>query len=277
MVTIVQLSDTHLSRRRAYTTGNFERVVELLAADPPDLIVHTGDIVLVDPDDDDDHQFAKELIDRLGVPVLALPGNHDVGEPHPAEPDPVTTERLDRFRRVWGSDRFTVDVEAWRLVGLDAMLLGSGLPDEDEQWAWLDDALGHDGPVAVFLHKPLLFPSDRADTTAGTLPSEPQQRLQRRLAASNVRLVASGHLHRHTSGLLPSGQAFVWAPTTAFLGHDRHDGARRTPGFVEYRFTDELVSWQFTEPPHLASVDYRDLLAGAADLASLPDHPYQGR
>ena len=34
----------------------------------------------------------------LGLPWAALPGNHDVGEPHPAEPDPVTTERLDRFR-----------------------------------------------------------------------------------------------------------------------------------------------------------------------------------
>ena len=41
---LVQISDPHLSARRSIFHDNWEQVLEMLAADPPDLIVHGGDV-----------------------------------------------------------------------------------------------------------------------------------------------------------------------------------------------------------------------------------------
>ena len=41
---IVQISDTHLSRRRPFFHHNWELLVDLLAAEPCDLIVCSGDM-----------------------------------------------------------------------------------------------------------------------------------------------------------------------------------------------------------------------------------------
>jgi len=43
-VRLVHISDTHLSPTRPLFLDNFRRLAEVLAADPPDLIVNTGDI-----------------------------------------------------------------------------------------------------------------------------------------------------------------------------------------------------------------------------------------
>ena len=70
---VVQITDTHFSaasRRPAAVAG----VLDWLAADPPDLLVHTGDIVFEDPDDDDDRAFAKALLDQVARPLRRHPG-----------------------------------------------------------------------------------------------------------------------------------------------------------------------------------------------------------
>ena len=50
-----------------------------LDEDPPDLLVVTGDIVLEDPDDADDREYAHAVLTGAPCPVLAIPGNHDIG------------------------------------------------------------------------------------------------------------------------------------------------------------------------------------------------------
>ena len=99
-----------------------------LTDDPPDLVVHTGDIVLEDPDDDADRAFAAGLMVGLPCPYVVIPGNHDVGfygdEAH-------LPRRLEAFTATWGADRFVRDVDGWRLVGVDAYLLGTA---EHDRW-----------------------------------------------------------------------------------------------------------------------------------------------
>src|SRR5689334_7658922 len=77
---VTQLSDTHLSASRPWSVPNFEAVVRHVEAHPPDLVVNTGDLVLDDPDDDDDAAYAQELHGSIGPAVLVIPGNHDVGD-----------------------------------------------------------------------------------------------------------------------------------------------------------------------------------------------------
>ena len=78
---------------------------------------------------------------ELGIRWRAVPGNHDVGDP-PHARQPVNGERLGAWRRHFGSDRWVEDVaegaQCWRLVRLDALLMGSGEPDEDERALWLE-------------------------------------------------------------------------------------------------------------------------------------------
>ena len=126
----------------------------------PDLVISTGDMVIDDPDEADTRAFARAQFDRLPCPWLVVPGNHDVGDgpPTPWQDQPVTEERVRAFIDTWGMDRFVHDIEGWRLVGINGLLLGSGLAAmETAQDQWLEQALGSAGGrrLAVFAHKPL--------------------------------------------------------------------------------------------------------------------------
>src|SRR3546814_13743805 len=92
--TIVQVSDTHLSRTHAYFQDNWEVFLDEMAALKPDLVLHSGDVSFNGPAAPDDIVFAREQIGRLRVPWLAIPGNHAIGEPG---------GRPDRKRGVYGT------------------------------------------------------------------------------------------------------------------------------------------------------------------------------
>src|SRR6476659_1885165 len=98
---VIQLSDSHL----AAATGvppTVQSLLDRIADDPPDLVVHPGDIVWFDPDDTLDRSFAHQVLSTLPCPLLAVPGNHDVGF-FEGERLP---QRLAAFREAWGADRF---------------------------------------------------------------------------------------------------------------------------------------------------------------------------
>jgi 3',5'-cyclic AMP phosphodiesterase CpdA len=249
------VSDTHLSPRTREADANWDAVVARVAADPPAVVVHAGDISADGADRTDDLDHARAQLDRLQVtvPVHTIPGNHDVGDnPHGGYPSldgtgtvpPALVEewRLARFRDRIGPDRWVVDIGGWRLVGLNAQLLGSGLREEGEQWDWLTEVLSSPGgdahPVALFVHKPLLrAPSLPDDPSPGRyVPSAAGDRLRALMSSAErrVRAVVSGHahqfcVHRH------DGVAHVWAPTTWAVIPDRAQPAigRKVSGVVD--------------------------------------------
>src|SRR5262249_42714617 len=153
------------------------------------------------PDSDAEITFAAAALKKLRTPVTALPGNHDVGDEPPGQ-DPhqiIDADRLARWNRSLGTDRFTLDVGGWRLVGVNAQLFGSGLEREHEQDQWPDELLNAAGrPTALFLHKPLFLenPNDHVASASCMVPSA-RARMLYRLNRSDVRLVVSGHLHEH--------------------------------------------------------------------------------
>ena len=77
-VTMLQLTDTHLSALQG-VPASLRWLLGEIAADPPDLVALTGDIVFEDPDDVDDRRFAWSVFAGLPRPLLTIPGNHDVG------------------------------------------------------------------------------------------------------------------------------------------------------------------------------------------------------
>jgi 3',5'-cyclic AMP phosphodiesterase CpdA len=246
MVRVIQISDTHLSRMKPHFADNWSPIADWLKRQQPDLVVHTGDVTVDGADQEDDMQHCAELMRSLGLPVLAVPGNHDVGDAGDRH-QPVDDVRLARWRRHLGPDRWVHDLEGWRLIGLNALLLGSDTAEETKQMEWLAAAMADAGgrKLGWFLHRPVFLDSpDEGDTGYWSVKPAPRKRLLDLLRRHDVALVASGHLHR-AHDRLHDGTRYVWGPSSGFLvGPDMHppmDGAAEL-GAVIYEFEGRDVS-----------------------------------
>ncbi|HET9666787.1 MAG TPA: metallophosphoesterase [Desertimonas sp.] len=217
-VTVTQLTDTHLSAVNGLP-ASLRWLLGEIAGDPPDLVALTGDIVYEDPDDPDDRDFARAVFAGLPGPLVAIPGNHDIGFYGEDETRPA---RLAAFVDTWGSDRFSVDAAGWRLVGTNAYLLG--VPEHD---VWLAESVAVDRPVAVFIHQPVV--DDTAD--GWEMPPPAAAAFHRVVDGADVRLVASGHRHRYADR-----GTRVWAPSTTIPGQADRPGDPRL-GAVEFTFS----------------------------------------
>ncbi|MGI3903633.1 MAG: metallophosphoesterase family protein [Janthinobacterium lividum] len=242
---LLQITDTHLSPAKAQFIDNWEPLARWIAEIGPDLIVHTGDLSVDGADHEADLAFAIELIRRLPVPVLCVPGNHDVGH-LPGSPQPVDAARLKRWRALVGPDRWVEDHGDWRLLGIDGLLCGSGTGEEAEQFAWLERSLAErDGRrVALFSHQPLFVDDpDEGDTGYWGIPPAPRRALRDLFARHDVALFASGHLHVAASGRLDE-TALVWAPATSFMvgPMQREMPGRRMLGAVIHRLETDVSS-----------------------------------
>jgi len=219
-VRLVQISDTHLSPGADAFVANARRMWEALHETPPDLIVNTGDISLDGADSEQDLRFAAALHRELPAEALLLPGNHDVGDYGVlGGRQPVTEDRLARWRSIVGADRFLHDVPGWRLIGVNSQLLDSGLDAEEEQWQAIAEAL--DGAagrsVAVFLHKPLCEQRlDDAAVNYWPVLHQARQRLVALFGRRRPALVASGHIHQWRDRVA-DGLRQVWAPPVSFI------------------------------------------------------------
>lgn len=258
---IIQISDTHLSRNKAHFADNWRPLADWIAAQAPDLVIHTGDVTVDGAGVEDDMAHSAALMNRLGVRWRAVPGNHDVGDAgHPRQP--VTSQRLAAWRRHFGPDKWVEDVgegeTGWRLVGLDAMLIASGAPEEAEQEAWLDDAMRAAGGrrIAWFLHRPLFLNGpEEADTGYWSVKPGPRARLLALARRRRVALVASGHLHR-AHDFRRDGTRYLWSPASSFLVGPKvapppMPGGLRL-GAVVYEFGAGALSAQIADVPGLA-------------------------
>lgn len=260
---IVQISDTHLLAEGPVMAGNFERAVEFINASlRPDLVVHSGDVVGIDPDDARDREAAALALRSLDAPYLVVPGNHDVGEPGP-EPwmgVSITSARVAEHNRAFGEVPFLEPLGEWGILGLNSELFGSGLPEEEEQWRFLERVLGEaDGPpLLLFGHQPLWKPHPAA---AGEthVPDATRLRLLGLPGAARLRAAGSGHLHCHRRRRRPE-LLEVWSPATACIG-DAHEGFSEwiQPGIVEWTLDGDQVSARFYAPPGLDERDALDI------------------
>ncbi|MFD6062791.1 metallophosphoesterase family protein [Rhodococcus wratislaviensis] len=257
---IVQISDTHLSARGGRTQQNFELVVDYVNNQVrPDLVVHSGDIVIIHPDDVDDRAHAHTLMQRFTAPVLVVPGNHDIGEPGsaPWQGIGVTDERIAAFETVWGPDHWRHDADNGTVLGLNSELFGSGLDRETRQWAWIEDVAA-DVPesqrVIVFLHKPIWSAVDEPVGHAVDI-GESRTRLLTALGKVSLAAVGSGHLHCYRQ--TRRGDTLeVWAPSTGFVAGDGDalPGPLHQLGIVEYDCTDGVVRASYRSVPGLDDV-----------------------
>ena len=278
---LVQVTDTHLSGTRAYFLDNWEVFVREMENDPPDLIINTGDVSLRGSEGAEDLAFARAEMERLPSKVLVLPGNHDIGDtpPDPRLDRPIDDARRQRWLKHFGDDKWVEDFAGWRLYGLNAQLLDSGLGAEAEQLAWFERALqeGEGRPGALFLHKPLYYkdPDDEVKRLACLYPTGRRvlMELCRRFA---IRFVASGHLHCYRT-TRHQGIRMVWAPATAFINTKRKKRppvrVKRCVGYLRYSFEGASVRHALIEPDLFINHDTRNISKSLGSTIFLPPYP----
>jgi 3',5'-cyclic AMP phosphodiesterase CpdA len=263
---IVQISDTHLSHRGGVTNRNCERLIRFINEDlRPDLVVHTGDASMLDPDSAADRDAARDLLGRISAPLRVLPGNHDVGEPGERAWGglAVTSERVTAFTSVFGADHWVEVLGDYAVIGLNSEILSTGLPEEHAQWDWLRTITEQVGtrPVLVFCHKPLWPTVQEPAEVPLSVPDSARERLLRAVDGVNVKIFASGHLHRFEIGQHGQGLRVI-APSTAAVtrGRDELAGAGlRQLGLVEYRCEAGDVDVYFRSVPELVEGSARDI------------------
>jgi 3',5'-cyclic AMP phosphodiesterase CpdA len=169
-----------------------------LRADPPDLVVVSGDLTMGARSRE--FREARAFLDGLSAPTLCVPGNHDISPYRLAERFLMPYAR---WRREMGAGTEPL----WRnaqvaVVGLNTARRASMHPDwsrgrvSDHRLRRLIarlDALPKNLTRIVVGHHPLLAPGDAAThpQVAGNA-----RRALAEFAAHGVRMVLAGHLHR---------------------------------------------------------------------------------
>ena len=272
---LTQISDTHLTRRLQKLTDNFHRVSEHIDATRPDLVINSGDLAFDGPAGRDDLEFARSLHEALPVPCRYLPGNHDLGDNPtmvgPAPKEPATEPFRQNYLAVIGEDRWRLDEAGWCFIGLNSLIMNTGIESEAEQFDWLAAQLAsaNGKPVALFLHKPLFLntPED-PELEASAIRYVPQPRREQLIemfGKVDLRLIASGHVHQRRD-FTYGHTRHVWAPSAGFKISD----ARQEPigikecGLVEYRFAPDSFEVRHVRAPGQVDVDLDELLGKAA-------------
>lgn len=245
----LHLSDLHMGHSEAWEP--LEALRMLIADTEPELLVATGD--LAHRGRPAELETASTLLRGLGLPLLVVPGNHDIPYTFPAR----FTRTFDRWEAVFGptepthvSERLVVvglnSVRAWRQQGggLDRDRLADGMKRLQ--------AGGPDALRVLALHHHLAAPPWRA---ARKRPLSRRDDVLRAMVAAGAELVVGGHVHqaavaeRREFKVLEEGPRLsLVLATSAALGRPRPRRKEEARGLNVYEWdaatiTARTFSW----------------------------------
>jgi hypothetical protein len=167
---------------------------------------------------------------------------------------------------IFGEDRWRFEAAGWCFVGLNSLVMNTGLASEAEQFDWLASQLANTNgmPVALFVHKPLYLnaPDDPELESSAIryVPMPARKHLIEMLRAVDLRLVASGHVHQRRD-FTYSHVRHIWAPSAGFVISDARQeviGIKEV-GMVEYRFQPDAFEVLHVRAPGQVDVDLDSL------------------
>jgi 3',5'-cyclic AMP phosphodiesterase CpdA len=209
---LVQFSDLHLraGSEGAAQAARLGAAVRAAAALRPraDAVLLSGD--LADEPSREAYELTARLLAPLGLPVHAIPGNHDDRDLLRACFGPPATSCATRVC-------FAVRCGALRVVACDSTIAGSERGEiGGEQLAWLDRTLGEQRDVAtlVALHHPPVLTGIRA-MDAIALDAVDSAGLEALLRDHpQVRALTCGHVHTTMISSF-AGKPLVICPSTS--------------------------------------------------------------
>jgi hypothetical protein len=215
--------------------------------------------------------------ERLATRWRAVPGNHDVGDSQEVGGhQPFDEVRRARWLDVYGEDYWVEEVPGWRLLGVNALMLGSNLNAAADQEAFVAEAAAGIGDrhLALFLHKALFrAPETQAEATAKCLTPGARARIEAALGGVAPALVCSGHLHEHRDRLFGASR-HLWAPAVACTIPEWFiplNGGVRTLGYIDLTLHgDGGVDAELITPPGIEMIDIADVPEAYGDIRNMP-------
>lgn len=241
---LVQLSDLHIGANEngVDPVPHLEAVVEAIRAlpDQPDAVLVSGD--LTHDGGLAEFELARELLERLQVPLHVFPGNHDDRA--------LLREAFELPGEGGETVNYSAEVGELRLVAFDSNVPGQDPGRYDAgQLRWLDSELGAqpDRPTLLAMHHPPLATGIREWDEINLEPG--QRELLAEVVAQHpqLRAIVGGHLHRIAASAL-AGCPVLSVPSTYLQA--RPDFAREDvefvpmPGFAIHALLDGELSSQ---------------------------------
>ncbi|HET6452819.1 MAG TPA: metallophosphoesterase [Armatimonadota bacterium] len=269
--TFVHAADIQVGSPRSFRFApawneNWQTARKQIVEINPDLLLIGGDLTR----DGSIHRYELEAIktdlDSLPFPCHVIPGNMDTGNKHTNVSGTVqgaddtslnlTSEQLRQFSSVFGPLWWGFVHKEVRFSGFCDMIAGSGLPEENDLWDWMETQRNepHARHHVWIMHYPLFIDE----------PNEPNFDIRERYldwyfgvdepsrsrimhifkdTASDI--VISGHIHcRRTTHV--DGIRFDYAPATAFhQWADRWPDGDPTLGFLKYDVSEQGIECSF--------------------------------
>lgn len=187
---VAQISDCHLpGRQGTFYRGidpwtNLERLLEQLHTDKPHLLMVTGD--LSEDATPASYRDLRNLLGKLGVPLLALPGNHD---------EPRTLEQFFPSSPV---DYLSVTNHArWQIVRLNSCVQGQVHGEVDPETLGALETLLETDPgrprLLALHHQPLTIDSPWIDKYRLFKPDALLKIID---DYADIKVVVWGHIHQ---------------------------------------------------------------------------------
>jgi 3',5'-cyclic AMP phosphodiesterase CpdA len=238
--TILHVSDLHVGAREDPV---LERgLAELTALVGPRLVIASGD--LTHRGRAAQHEQAAKLLHGLGVPVVAVPGNHDIPGLSPGRFTRPWCEFEDRWQTVepvHASDELLVvglnSVRPWRHQS-------GGVSDSQLQRVRTRLSEAHDGAVrVVVLHHQLIG----APWRSRKRPVARRGHVLAQLVDAGAELIVGGHIHqgavseRHEFEVAAAESPGVVISIAPGLGQPRPHRRGEARGALVYRVTGETI------------------------------------
>lgn len=215
---IALIADTHLSARSPAWVANWHAARRAVGRRGADLTVNLGDIKLDGQTHGDELAFASRLMQQWPTEMRCVPGNHDLGDG--SGEMPLDDRLLRACGNIFDPDHWVIKAGDWKLLGINAQLLGSDSAQEAALWAWIANQVGNAADHAhtvLLLHRPMLRPRSGELTRKGRSVSRAAtERLLEGPMQSTLRLVVSGHIHQYIDTTV-DGVRHLRMPSTAFI------------------------------------------------------------
>lgn len=231
---ILHVSDLHFGARddpvlERALGGLAERVA-------PDLVVASGD--LTHRGTREEHERAAAFLRRLELPVLAVPGNHDIPYTFPAR----FTQPWSEFERQWETTEPLHATESVHVVGLNSVRpwrhQSGGVRDAQLDRVAERLGLAHPGALrVVVLHHQMIG----APWRTRKKPVANRNHVLARLVDSGAELILGGHIHqgtvseRHEFEVITGEARGVVVSIAPGLGQPRPQRRGEARGCVVYR------------------------------------------
>jgi 3',5'-cyclic AMP phosphodiesterase CpdA len=186
---ILHVSDVHIGTEEDPAVQ--EAIADLVARVRPELIVASGD--LTHRGRPEQHERAARLLHSFELPLLVVPGNHDIPYTFPAR----FTRTFAEFERMWGTTEPVYRSDALFIVGLNSVRAwrhqSGGVRQAQLDWAAEQLSSAPDGALrVVVLHHHLVG----APWRSRKKPVARRNRVLAALVDCGAELILAGHIHQ---------------------------------------------------------------------------------